>query len=135
MKKILLLSAIILFISCSNDAKEKENNNNNNVQISSLQPAAATAGIADNSWRKMLKDESREIQKRLDALGDQLQKSGKKVATKAKVELDEELKELDAQQKRFDSSGTKAEIIKNWEEFRTKANQFIDSLDSKLSIK
>lgn len=128
MNKLLLFFATIFLIYSCNGTEKKESDQQ---AVSSQHIDSSSVAAADTSWSNIWKTESSEIKVKLDALGQQLQKSSKKVAMKANEDL---VKELETQRESFDTSHTKVEIQHNWEDFKVKANRIIDSLNAKLSI-
>lgn len=116
---LLLVSFVAAFSSCNNEENES---------IAEDTTDTVVVVEKESDWKEDIKQESRELEVRLDTLG----KKVKEKTGKLSEEVEAKLKELDSERKELLNDSTEENIKARWKEFKTKANRELDSLDKKL---
>jgi len=120
---LLLVSFVAAFSSCNSEINQEENES-----FAEENTDTVVVVEKESDWEEDIKQESRELEARLDTLGKKVKEKGGKLSR----EVESKLEELDHERKELFNDSTEENIKQRWKEFKIKANRELDSLDRKI---
>jgi len=126
---ILLISFVAAFSSCEKKGGMVENTDSAIIIHKNTNQTAGHDTSASNSdWKAKMKAEGDEIEKDLE----QLKVRAKKAGGKIEKDINHEVDKMKADKNKTSNDTTNSKFKENWEEFKVKTKNAIDSLNKKI---
>jgi hypothetical protein len=126
---ILLLSFIMVFSSCEKKGGMVENTDTAIIIHKNSSHSAGNDTTKNNSdWKAKVKAEGNEIEKDLENLKVKAKKAGGKI----EKDINQAVDKMKADKNKSSNDTSNSRFKENWEEFKTKTKNAIDSLNKKI---
>lgn len=124
---ILLLSFVTVFSSCEKKGGMVENTDTA-IIIHKNSNQNAEHDSTNSDWKAKMKAEGDEIEKDLENLKVKAKKAGGKI----EKDINQAIDKMKADKNKSSNDTTNSRFKENWEEFKTKTKNAIDSLNKKI---